>query len=117
MLARYSSLKRSERLRAIGWVVLGSGLVCAAVFYRIAARTAEPVLDDTTALGYQRALQHQVGMMMGHFGEMLTEWQVAVTSPLGEALIIAACAALLAGYFFRVAWVVDQEEQERHRSA
>jgi hypothetical protein len=110
MVARFRALKRSDRLRAIGWLVLGSGVVCAVVFYWVQMRAAGPVLDDTTALGYRRSLEHQMGVMMGRFGIMLTEWREALTSPTGEALMIAACAALLAGYFFRVAWVVDQDE-------
>ena len=112
MLARFSALKRSARLRAIGWVVLASGLAGAAVVYWIKARTADPVLDDTTALGYTRSLRHGMGVMMGPFGAMLTEWQEGLMSPLGQALIVAACAALLAGYFFRVAWVLDAEDEE-----
>ena len=112
MLARFSALKRSARLRAIGWVVLASGLAGAAVVYWIKARTADPVLDDTTALGYTRSLRHGMGVMMGPFGLMLTEWQEGLMSPIGEALIIAICAALLAGYFFRVAWVLDAEDEE-----
>jgi hypothetical protein len=91
--------------------VLACGFISAAVFYWIEARAAEPVLDDATALGYQRSLQQQMGVMMGHFGLMLTEWQNALTTPLGKAMIIAVCAALLAGYFFRVAWVLDEHER------
>ena len=92
---------------------LGSqaGLVTALVSYWINVRAADPLLDDTTALGYTRSMQHQMGAMMGHFGVMLTGWQEALSSPLGEALLILACAALLAGYFFRVAWVSEQEER------
>ena len=112
MLARFRALKRSDRLRVIGWLVLGSGLAGAAVFYWVSVRAAGPVLDDTTALGYRRSLNHQMGVMMGHFGIMLTEWQEALTSPTDEALLIAACAGLLAGYFFRVAWVVDHDEHD-----
>ncbi len=111
MLARFSTLKRSDRLRVIGWLVLACGLLGAAVFYWLAARAAAPVLDDTTALGYRRSLQHQMGVVMGQFGEMMTDWQTFLTSPAGGALLIVVFAALLAGYFFRVAWVIDQEEQ------
>ena len=50
------------------------------------------MLDDTTALGYQRSFQHGMGVMMGQFGVMLTEWQHALTTPLGEALVIAGSA-------------------------
>ena len=38
--------------------------------------------------------------------------QQTLTSPAGEALMIVLVAALLAGYFFRVAWVIDQEQQD-----
>jgi hypothetical protein len=50
--------------------------------------------------------------MMGQFGIVLTGWQETLTSPIGQALVTATCAALLAGYFFRVAWVLDAEQQE-----
>ena len=112
MLARFRELKRSDRLRVIGWAVLAGGLVAAAVSYWIDARSAEPALDDSTALGYSRAMQHDVGAMMGRFGLMLSNWQDALSSPLGRAAIIAVCAALLAGYFFRVAWVLDDQERQ-----
>jgi hypothetical protein len=112
VLARFSALKRSDRLRAIGWFVLASGLAGAAVCYSVKARTADPVLNDVTALGYTRSLQHGMGVMMGPFGAMLTEWEQSLMSPIGQALMIAICAALVAGYFFRVAWVLDAEEEE-----
>jgi hypothetical protein len=114
MLARFSALKRSARLRAIGWFVLASGLVGAAVFYWIKARTADPVVDDTTALGYTRSLQHGMGVMMGPFGAILTEWEQSLMSPIGQALMIAICVVLVAGYFFRVAWVLDAEEEDSY---
>jgi hypothetical protein len=112
MLARFAALKRSDRLRAIGWLVLACGLTGAAVFYFIKVRTADPALNDLNALGYARSLHHGVGVMMGPFGEMLTEWQDGLMSPLGQALMIVAFAVLVAGYFFRVAWVLDADEQE-----
>jgi hypothetical protein len=112
MLARLSALKQSDRLRAIGWCVLVFGLAGAAVFYGIKAQTVDPALDDTTALGYTRSLQHGLGVMMGPFGAILTEWEQRLTSPIGQALMIALAAALVAGYFFRVAWVLDAEEEE-----
>jgi hypothetical protein len=97
-------------MRLTGWLVLAGGVIFAAAFYWVKVRTAGPVLDDTTAFGYTRAMHHEMGVMMGQFGQILTEWEEMLTSPLGEALMIAAGAALLAAYFFRVAWVLDQEE-------
>jgi hypothetical protein len=112
MLARFSALKRSDRLRATGWFVLASGLAGSAVLYWVEARTAEPELNDMTALGYTRSLQHGMGVMMGQFGVVLTEWQQGLMSPIGQALMIVICAALVAGYFFRVAWVLDADDKE-----
>ena len=77
------------------------------------AFTADPVLNDLTALGYTRSLQHGMGVMMGPFGLVLTEWREGLMSPIGQTLMIAIVAALVAGYFFRVAWVLDAE-QETH---
>jgi hypothetical protein len=115
MLARLSALKRSDRLRATGWLVLASGLAVAAIWYWIKVRSSDIVLNDVNALGYARSLQHGMGVMMGPLGAMLTEWQEDLTSPLGQALVIAVCAALLAAYFFRVAWVVEAEIEEDER--
>ena len=112
MALRLSSLKRSDRLRATGWIVLAVGLSGAAGVYWVRSRAEDAALDDRTALGYTRSLQHGMGVMMGHFGGILTEWQQALASPLGQALTIAVCVALLAGYFFRVAWVIDADEEE-----
>jgi hypothetical protein len=112
MFARVPAPKRSDRLRAIGWAVLALGLAGAIAFYWITTRTADPALDDMTALGYTRSMQHGMGVMMGQSGVILTEWQQRLTSPVGEALIIALGAALVAGYFFRVAWVLDAEEED-----
>ncbi|MGH9144572.1 MAG: hypothetical protein ACRD2I_25825 [Vicinamibacterales bacterium] len=110
-MTRLSQLKRSDRLRAIGWLVLVSGWVSAAAFYGIKVQSADLALDDATALGYTRSLHHEMGVMMGQFGLILTEWEDLLTSPMGETLMIAAGVALLAAYFFRVAWVLDQEEE------
>ena len=38
--------------------------------------------------------------------------QQALAMPLGQAIVVLVCAALLARYFFRVAWVVDEETRE-----
>jgi hypothetical protein len=92
--------------------VLASGLAGAAVLYWVKAQTADRMLDDTTALGYTRSFEHGMGVMMGPFGSILTEWQQNLMSPLGQALMLAIASALLAGYFFRVAWVHDEEDDE-----
>src|SRR4051812_5392905 len=108
----FSTMKRSDRLRATGWSLLAVGIAAASVFYWMATRTADPALDDVAALGYTRSLQHGMGVMMGPLGAILTDWQQILTTPVGKALMIVVAAALLAAYFFRVAWVLDSEEDE-----
>lgn len=108
----FSRATRADRLRATGWCVLAVGLAGAAAFYWVKTATADPILDDITALGYSRSLQHGIGVMMGQSGVILATWQQDLTSPLGLAVLIAIGTALVAGYFFRVAWVLDAEDEE-----
>ena len=98
-------------MRIIGWTVLAAGLVGAALRYWVMTGDPDLALDDTTALGYSRSLQHGMDMMMGKSGQLLTDTANLLTSPLGEALVIVACAALIAAYFFRVAWVIEHDER------
>jgi hypothetical protein len=109
-MTRFSALTESDRFRLAGWIILALGVASALVVYGLKVRSDVPAIDDTTALGYTRSLNHGIGVMMGGFGLMLTQWQSAWTSPLGIALTIVVCAALLAAYFFRVAWVLDHDE-------
>ena len=92
--------------------MLVCGLIGAAVIYGIETWTADPALDDMTALGYTRSMQHGMGVMMGPMGLILTDWQHDLTSPIGQALTVAIVAALVAAYFFRVAWVIDADAQD-----
>lgn len=110
-MRRFSELKRSDRLRATGWLILAAGLISTIAFYVFKVRSADAALNDATALGYARSMHHQMGVMMGQMGLTLTEWEETLTSPMGESVLIAVCVALLAAYFFRVAWVLDQDEQ------
>jgi uncharacterized protein YjeT (DUF2065 family) len=111
-VARYSSLKESGRLRVIGAIVLVLGMAGAGVFYWINAHPAGPSMDDLLP-GYARAQARGVGAMMGHFGLIMTEWQDTLALPGTQALIIAAVSALFASYFFRAAWVLDDNERDR----
>jgi hypothetical protein len=112
MISRWAGLKRSDQLRAIGWGVLAVGVAGAALFYWISSHSADRALDDTTALGYSKSMQHGVGVLMGPSGAILTDLQQNLTTPLGETLMIAVAVALIAAYFFRVAWVLDADADE-----
>ncbi len=101
----------SDRLRAAGLLVLLAGVVAAAAVYVVESHSAEAALNDATALGYRRSLEHGMGVMMGTFGILLTRWQEWLASPAGNAALVAAAAIVVAGGCFRVAWVRDHDEQ------
>lgn len=99
-----------RELRTVGRIVLACGLVLAALVYWVSARQRVALLDDTNALGYTRAMDAQMTRLMGHFGVMMMGWDQSLSSPLGKALAVLIVTGLLAGYFFRVAYVMEQEE-------
>lgn len=104
---------QTAQLRLIGRAILVSGVVLSAVIYWINAREQVIVLDDSNALGYTRAMDAQMSRLMGHFGLVMMGWNDWITSPIGKAMGVLAVAGLLAGYFYRVAWVLDEEQRER----
>jgi hypothetical protein len=107
-VASYSSLRESGRLRVIGTIVLVLGIAGAGLFYWIKARPAGPAMDDLLP-GYSRSQAREIGALMGHTGVMMIEWQDALARPGTQAILIAAVSALFASYFFRAAWVLDDE--------
>lgn len=116
LLARFSSLKESRRLRVIGTLVLLFGIAGACLFYLIEGRPAGPTMDELLP-GYERARTRQIGILMGPTGVMLMEWQDALERPGTQAILIAGVSALFASYFFRAAWVLDDDERDRVRLA
>ena len=114
LVARLSSPKESERLRAIGTVVLVLGIAGACLFYAIEARPAGPTMDELLP-GYARASAREIGIQMGTIGVLLMEWQDVLERPGTQAILIAGVSALFASYFFRAAWVLDDDERDRVR--
>ena len=98
-------------MRRVGRVVLAGGVAGAAVRYWIVQRRADLSLDDTTALGYSRSMRHGMDVMMGRSGELLTDVSTMLATPFGQALVVLVGAAIIAAYFFRVAWVIDDDER------
>jgi hypothetical protein len=104
--------KKSDQMRRTGTLILVVGLIAAGLFYWIEAPPPAPVMDDSIALGYTRGMHHQMEVMMGHVGVIMMGWQDALLGTGAQAITIAVISALLAGYFFRVAWVLDEDERE-----
>ena len=115
LFARLRSPRQSERLRAIGAIVLALGIAGACLFYLIEIhRPGAESLDDVLP-GYSRTETHEIGVQMGTFGVIMWGWQSALQRPGTQAVIIAALSALFSAYFFRAAWVLDDDERDREK--
>ena len=111
----FSPRRKSDQLRMTGTIVLAVGLLGACIFYWIKAHSPAP--DDLNALlpAYQRQSEHEMGVQMGTMGVIMMGWQETLALPATQALIIAAVVALFAAFFFRAAWVLDDDERDRQR--
>lgn len=105
-LARWSSLGRSARLRAIGTLVLVCGVLGAGLFYWLETRAARPTIDELMP-GYAQARQRQIGIMLGSLGTTLMGALDVLKEARNEAILIAAVSALVALGCFRVARLMD----------
>ena len=114
VLAKLRSPRESERLRAIGVLVLVLGCLGAGLYYWREARPAGLTIADLQP-DYQKTRAREIGRLMGHQGIIMLDFQDALDLPGTQAAIIAAVAGLFAAYFFRAAWVLDDEERARQR--
>jgi hypothetical protein len=104
---RWSSLKPSDRVRAIGVAMLVAGGIAACALYWVGSRHAGPGIDELLP-GYSRNRERQVGIMVGGFVVTLLEWFDALKDPRVQAAIVAVVAALAALIAFRIAPLFDR---------
>ena len=93
--------------RRIGRIVIVCGLVAAALVYWVQAR-ATPA-GQASGFEHTRSSDNQMRRQMGEFGLILTDWQATLSTPTGYAVGVLVLALLLAGYFFRVASVLEEK--------
>ena len=96
LVARLSSLTRTERLRGIGVLVLVLGIVGACLFYWIQTLPGSPSSLDALLPDDSQAQARQIGIMMGTFGVMMLGWGNALQRPGTQAVIIVASSVLVA---------------------
>jgi hypothetical protein len=106
-------METPARLRRIGRIVLGCGLVAAALVYWLYAR-GPTATSGTTAFEHTRSSDNQMARSMGQFGLVMADWQAALSTPAGHAAGMLVLTLLAAGYFFRVASVTEQEMREHN---
>ena len=91
-------MDRARRLRLAGTLVMACGLATAVIIYWTGSRS--PALDEAAA-GFTRAQEHQMKVLMGPLAVAMSQWADALTSPIGEAIMITAGAAFVAYMCFR----------------
>jgi len=77
----------------------------AVAVYVVQARSAAA----DAALGFTRGQEHQMKALMGPLAVAMSGWADAITSPLGEAVIIAGFAAFISYMCFRHARFEEED--------
>ena len=91
-------MDRARKLRLAGTLTLVIGAATALIIYWTQSRAA--AIDDAAA-GYTRAQEHQIKALMGPLAVAMSQWADALTSPAGEAIMIAGFAAFISYMCFR----------------
>jgi hypothetical protein len=98
------SVRPGRRLRIIGLSVLALGLIAAALVYRSDTRDVDPTVAELAA-GSARARSRQNGILYGHVGVMMSEWDDELGQPGTQAGLILTMAGVVAVVCFRVAYL------------
>jgi hypothetical protein len=102
------SLARARRRRflAAGIAILAIGLDIAAAMYHFRPRGDE---DDPRTAAIRRSAakadERQMGLLYGKGGARVFGWFGALTSPAGQAVMVALGSAAAAAIFFRLAYL------------
>jgi hypothetical protein len=107
-----SPRKRTQRLRAVGVIVLLLGLGAAGAVYEIRTHARAPTEDELLA-GNARAEAHQMGVLYGKMGLLTQELSDDLKQPGTQAGIIAAVSILVAAGCFYVARLSDEDDGAR----
>ncbi len=97
------------RLRMIGVIVLVLGLAGAGAVYWIGTHSGEPTEDELLP-GNARAESHQMGVLYGRMGILISQWSDDLKQPGTQAILIAGASILVAAGCFYFARLSDDHE-------
>jgi hypothetical protein len=100
---------RPGRLRTIGVTVLLLGLAAAGAVYWIGTHSGEPTEDELLA-GNARAESHQMGVLYGKMGVLVSQWSDDLKQPGTQAVLIAGVSILIAAGCFYFARLLHDNE-------
>jgi flagellar basal body-associated protein FliL len=93
----------------IGVTVLLLGLAAAGVVYWMGTHSGEPTEDELLP-GNARAESHQMGLLYGNMGILISQWSDDLKQPGTQAVIIAVVSILIAAGCFYFARLSDEDE-------
>ena len=103
------SRQPGKRLRLIGVIVLLLGLAGAATVYWRGTHSGEPTEDELLP-GNARAETHQMGLLYGKMGVMISQWSDDLKQPGTQAVLIAGGSILIAAGCFYFARLLHDNE-------
>ncbi len=106
------SRKQPRWLRTIGLFVLVLGLAGAGAVYWMGTHSSEPTEDELLP-GNAKAESHQMGVLYGKMGILISQWSDDLKQPGTQAAIIAAVSILIAAGFFYFARLSDDDTEAR----
>jgi len=104
--------KHPKRLKTAGVIVLLLGLAAASVVYWRGTHPSGPTEDDLLP-GNARAETHQMGLLYGRMGILISQWSDDLKQPGTQAFIITAVSILIAAGCFYFARLLDDDTEIR----
>ena len=106
------SRQQSQRLRAIGIIVLLLGLAGAGAVYWMETHASGPTEDELLP-GNARAESRQMGVLYGKMGVLISQWSDDLKQPGTQAVIIAVASIMVAAGCFYFARLLDEDAETR----
>jgi flagellar basal body-associated protein FliL len=104
------SRKQQKRLKTVGVIVLLLGLTGAGAVYWMGTHSSGPTEDELLP-GNARAESHQMGVLYGRMGILISQWSDDLKQPGTQAIIIATISILIAAGCFYFARLLDEDTE------
>jgi hypothetical protein len=98
-----------KRLRLIGVIVLLLGLAGAGTVYWLGTHSGEPTEGELLP-GNARAESHQMGVLYGKMGILISQWSDDLKQPGTQGVLIAGGCILIAAGCFYFARLSDDDD-------
>jgi hypothetical protein len=102
---------RARRCRIAAIIVLLLGIAGAGLVYWLSPR-APDYSDNPSMVGFNRAREHQMGILYGKQGQIIEDLNNSLKQPGTQAILILVVAGIIAAVCFRFGRIVEIEARE-----